>query len=84
MFLQMVKKWFAKSSEQTVKYGKIKFIHHRKGYGFIQSADTTKDVFVHVSELKDKVHKGDKVSFQLEINDKGMKAKNVKRQLETA
>lgn len=83
MFLQMVKKWFVKNPTLPVKQGKIKFIHPKKGYGFIQSAETTKDVFVHVSELKDKVHKGDKVSFQLEINDKGMKAKNVKRQLET-
>ena len=83
MFLQMVKKWFVKNPTLPVKQGKIKLIHPKKGYGFIQSAETTKDVFVHVSELKDKVHKGDKVSFQLEINNKGMKAKNVKRQLET-
>lgn len=63
--------------EKEVKTGFIKFFNRKRGYGFIHSRQTTKDVFVHVSELEDRVRTGDRVRFELAISEKGLEAKNV-------
>ena len=83
MFFQKLKSIFLSnfSTTQTTRNSKnkgiIKFFNKRKGFGFIKSSQLNKDVFVHVEDLKDKIHKGDTVSFQIEENAKGLKAKNV-------
>ena len=59
--------------------GFIKFYNKSKGYGFIHTDDTPKEVFVHVSELRQKVKVGDKVKFDLDTNQKGFIAKNVEK-----
>jgi len=55
--------------------GTVKFFNAAKGYGFIQPADGSKDVFVHVSALERagirSLNEGDKVSFILEDDRKG-------------
>lgn len=61
--------------------GTVKWFNATKGYGFIEPADGSKDVFVHIaaversglSGLKD----GEKVSFELEINSKRGKSSAV-------
>lgn len=63
--------------EKVVKTGFVKFFNRKRGYGFIHSRHTTKDVFVHASELEDRVRTGDRVQFELEISEKGLEAKNV-------
>ncbi len=65
-------------TEEAQKTGKIKFFNRQKGYGFIQSESTTKDVFVHATNLKDFVKRGDQVSFELKYSSKGLEAKQVK------
>jgi CspA family cold shock protein len=75
--LDKVKAYF-KTDRKIEKIGKIKSFNSRKGYGFIQSKLTTKDVFVHISELKDKVSQGDRVQFQLQFSEKGLHAENVR------
>ncbi|MEM6317850.1 MAG: cold shock domain-containing protein [Bacteroidota bacterium] len=64
-----IKKVF-RSEERTAhfKSGVIKFFNRSKGYGFIESPETTKEVFVHITELEDRVHKGDAVRFELDLN----------------
>jgi len=61
--------------------GTVKWFNATKGYGFIEPADGSKDVFVHIaaversglSGLKD----GEKVSFELEIDSKREKSSAV-------
>ena len=55
--------------------GTVKFYNAAKGYGFIQPADGSKDVFVHASALEKanirSLNEGDKVTFLLEDDRKG-------------
>ena len=59
--------------------GTVKFFNTRKGFGFIEGEDN-KDIFVHASNLIDKIKDGDKVSYELEDTPKGPSAINVKIQ----
>ena len=49
--------------------GTVKWFNSQKGYGFIQSADGGKDVFVHISAVEragmNGLNEGQKVSFDL-------------------
>lgn len=58
--------------------GVIKFFNDTKGFGFVKSADGSKEYFVHVSGLKNDVREGDNVTFDLEEGRKGLNAVNVK------
>ncbi len=55
--------------------GTVKFFNSAKGFGFIQPADGSKDVFVHATALERAgirgLNEGDKVSFVLEDDRKG-------------
>ena len=61
--------------------GTVKWFNDAKGYGFIEPAEGTKDVFVHFSALAGDGHKtlaeGAKVEFDLEEGAKGPEARNV-------
>ncbi|MDD3375437.1 MAG: cold-shock protein [Candidatus Omnitrophica bacterium] len=62
--------------------GKIKWFNAKKGYGFI-AAESGEDVFVHFSEIQQEegyktLDEGQDVEFDLEKDDKGLKAKRVK------
>jgi cold shock protein len=59
--------------------GTVKFFLNQKGFGFIIDDETKEEIFVHVSGLTDKVKAEDKVSFELEEDKKGKKAKEVKK-----
>ncbi len=54
--------------------GTVKWFNNTKGYGFIQPADGDKDVFVHITAVKNAglqtLNEGDKLSFELE-NSRG-------------
>ena len=55
--------------------GTVKFFNGAKGYGFIQPADGSKDVFVHASALERAgiraLNEGDKVTYVLEEDRRG-------------
>lgn len=57
--------------------GTVKFFNEAKGFGFISPDDGSKDIFVHVSGLKDDLREGDKVSYEVEEGKKGLNAVNV-------
>lgn len=61
-----------------MKTGTVKFFNDEKGFGFIKDSDTGKDVFVHVSGLKDEIKEDDEVTFEVEEGRKGPNAVNVK------
>ncbi|TNE40684.1 MAG: cold-shock protein [Alphaproteobacteria bacterium] len=58
--------------------GTVKFFNQSKGYGFIMPDDGTKDVFVHVTALKDagimELNEGQKVSFEVQPGRDGKSA----------
>jgi CspA family cold shock protein len=59
--------------------GTVKFFLNQKGFGFIIDDETKEEIFFHVSGIIDKVKADDKVSFELEEDKKGKKAKEVKK-----
>jgi CspA family cold shock protein len=61
--------------------GVVKFFNETKGFGFIIDSETSKEYFVHVSGLVDKVKENDEVEFELEEGRKGLNAMNVKLSL---
>ena len=62
--------------------GIVKWYNARKGYGFITPEDKSDDVFVHAITLKDcglnKLYTGSEVTFEVDQDEKGKRAKNLK------
>ena len=62
--------------------GTVKWFNEKKGFGFI-SQDEGGDIFVHYSSIDmpgfKKLVEGDRVSFEVEEDDRGPKAKSVRR-----
>lgn len=55
-----------------MSHGTVKWFNTTKGYGFIQPEDGSKDVFVHITALKeaqiDQLDEGQKISYELSTN----------------
>tara|TARA_B100000929_G_scaffold11297_1_gene9375 strand:+ start:351 stop:557 length:207 start_codon:yes stop_codon:yes gene_type:complete len=62
--------------------GKVKWFNSTKGFGFIEREDKEKDVFVHMSAVKDagmnSLEEGQEVTFDVEDGPKGPNATNIK------
>jgi len=58
--------------------GTVKFFNESKGFGFISDENSSKEYFVHISGLVDKIQEGDTVEFDLQDGKKGLNAVNVK------
>lgn len=71
------------SSQHKTIHGRLRYYNAKRGYGFIKSQQTDVDVFVHHSDMRENLRKGNRVEFEVEQTDKGLKAKNV-RLLQTA
>ena len=63
------------------KIGTVKWFDSKKGYGFIE-LEGSDDIFVHFSDIVAEGYKslkdGQKVEFEIEKDEQGEKAKNVK------
>ena len=63
--------------------GKVKWFNPTKGFGFIERDDKEKDVFVHVSALKnagmDRLDEGQALTFEVEQGPKGTNAVNLQK-----
>ena len=57
--------------------GTVKFFNTQKGFGFIQTTDGSKAVFVHISAVEKAgmrtLHEGQKVSFDI-VTERGKQA----------
>jgi CspA family cold shock protein len=64
-----------------VPQGSVVRFDRRKGYGFIQPEDGGEDVFVHQNNINMEGFRylqiGEKVTYELEVGEKGMKAVSV-------
>jgi CspA family cold shock protein len=58
--------------------GTVKFFNEAKGFGFIKPADSSEDIFVHVSGLIDDIREKDTVEYEVERGKKGLNAVQVK------
>jgi CspA family cold shock protein len=71
----------SRSEKQTMQTGTVKFFNTTKGYGFIQPADGSKDVFVHISAVERSglgyLTEGQKVNFDVQPDARGPKAVNL-------
>jgi len=69
-------------SEQgaRIREGRVSFLNHNKGYGFINESGTGQSVFVHVNDFLDDIDENDRVIFEIGKGQKGPMALNVKLQ----
>ena len=63
--------------------GTVKFFNNVKGFGFIQPADGSKDVFVHISALErsgmSSLAEGQKVTYEVVTERGKLAASNLQR-----
>lgn len=61
--------------------GTIKFYNSQRGYGFITNDEGDKDTYLNKEDISDgaELNEGDRVSFDVEKEDRGPRAKNVKK-----
>lgn len=62
--------------------GTVKWFDVKKGFGFIESPQGGKDIFVHYTAVEGEgfktLHDGDKVEFEVTDSDRGPQATRVK------
>ena len=63
--------------------GTVKWFNEKKGYGFIADDEGGEDIFVHFSAIDmpgfKNLNEGDRVSFEIAVEDRGKKAQQVKK-----
>jgi len=63
--------------------GKVKWFNPTKGFGFIEREDKEKDVFVHMSAVRDAgmngLDEGQAMTFEIEEGPKGPNAVNLQK-----
>ena len=66
------------TEEELTRTGKVTFFNTEKGFGFIKDLASQQSVFVHVNSLEFPIKENDKVSFQIEMGQRGAAAVNVR------
>jgi cold shock CspA family protein len=61
-----------------IRTGTITFFNEAKGYGFIKDAVSQESVFLHINALSETVKENNKVTFEIEMGQKGSMAVRVK------
>ncbi len=78
MFKNFINKLFNLNKGMGSKEGTVKFFNTKKGFGFITLKDSDEEIFVHTTNLIDKIREKNKVTFDVEKSDKGLIATNVR------
>lgn len=68
--------WGNLLSNNNRQEGTVKFFNKTKRFGFITTGQ--KDIFVHISGLKDNIRQNDEVIFEIETGNNGLNAVNVR------
>ena len=66
------------TEEELTRTGKVTFFNNAKGFGFIKDLVSQQSVFVHANNLDFSIQENDKVSFQIEMGQRGPAAVKVK------
>ena len=61
-----------------MRKGILTFYNDSKGYGFIRDLENQQSVFAHVNDFEDDIKENNKVSYEIEMGNKGPKAVRVK------
>lgn len=69
----------AADPSEAFRTGVITHFNNDKGYGFIRDSQTQESVFVHINAIDGQVKENDKVSFEVEMGQKGPNAVRVKK-----
>jgi len=72
-------KQVATDPADLIRKGVVKFFNDEKGYGFINDLNSKDSVFVHINQLSEPIKEGDKVTFEVEMGQKGPNAVRVKK-----
>ncbi len=64
---------------ELTRTGKVTFFNNEKGFGFIKDHASQESVFVHANNLSDNLKENDKVTFEIEMGQRGAFAVNVKK-----
>ena len=63
-------------------WGRVKWFDAKKGYGFITSENSNKDIFLHVSALEKskfrKIRENQKIQFEIKEEQGKLKSVNLK------
>ena len=78
MIIDFLKRLFDSSKGTGSKEGTVKFFNYKKGFGFITIKDSEEEIFVHSTNLIDKIRDKSHVTFNVEQSDKGPIATNVR------
>ena len=73
-----VPEYIPPTEEELTRTGKVTFFNTEKGFGFIKDLASQQSVFVHVNSLESPIQENDKVSFQIEMGQRGPAAVKVK------
>jgi cold shock CspA family protein len=60
-----------------IHQGTVTFFNDTKGYGFIKDLNTQESIFVHINALNSPIKENDKVTFEIEMGQKGPTAVRV-------
>jgi cold shock CspA family protein len=63
---------------ELIRTGIVSFFNESKGYGFIKDLQTQESIFVHANGLLDQVKENNKVTFSVEMGQRGPNAVQVK------
>lgn len=66
------------TEEELTHKGKVTFFNNEKGFGFIKDLQSQQSLFVHANNLSAPIKENDKVSFEIEMGQRGPMAVNVK------
>ena len=66
------------TEEELTHKGKVTFFNNEKGFGFIRDLQSQQSLFVHANNLTAPIKENDKVSFEIEMGQRGPMAVNVK------
>ncbi len=62
----------------VIRKGVVTFFNDSKGYGFIKDSETKESVFVHINSVIDEIKENNRVTFEIEMGQKGPIAVKVK------
>jgi cold shock protein len=65
-------------NDSKIHTGKVVFYNTEKAFGFINDSMTNEDLFVHRTGLIDSIKMNDEVTFEINRNEKGIFATDVR------